>query len=106
MSQEGGTTYDGKSRGSESRFEPALLLEPLLPGVLVLYTFFAGDEDDGKWAGLDEPAEISDVNGRYGVCSEMEALTRKQRCPVSPRCAIHSNSTAGDYAANRCARLR
>jgi hypothetical protein len=49
-------TYDGKSRGSESRFEPALL-EPLPPGVL--YAFFVGDEDDGKRAGLDEPAEFS-----------------------------------------------
>jgi hypothetical protein len=46
-------TYEGKSRGSESRFEPALL-EPLPPGVL--YAFFAGDDDEGNCAGLDEPA--------------------------------------------------
>ena len=52
----GDGTYEGKSRGSESRFEPALL-EPLPPGVL--YAFFAGDEDDGKCAGLDEPAKCS-----------------------------------------------
>ena len=50
-------TYEGKSRGSESRFEPALL-EPLPPEVL--YTFFVGDDDEGNCAGLDDPAEIND----------------------------------------------
>jgi len=47
-----GETYEGKSRGSESRSEPAPL-EPLPPGAL--YAFFAGD-DEGNCAGLDEPA--------------------------------------------------
>lgn len=48
-------TYDGKSRGSESKFEPALL-DPSLPPD-ILYAFFAG-EDEGKCAGLDdEPAD-------------------------------------------------
>lgn len=47
-------TYEGKSRGSESKFEPALL-DPSLPPD-ILYAFFAG-EDEGKCAGLDdEPA--------------------------------------------------
>jgi hypothetical protein len=49
-------TYEGKSRGSESRFEPALL-DPSLPPD-ILYAFLAG-EDEGKCAGLDdEPADI------------------------------------------------
>jgi hypothetical protein len=48
-------TYEGKSRGSESRFELALLDPPLPPGVL--YAFFAGD-DEGNCLGLDEPAEV------------------------------------------------
>ena len=48
-------TYEGKSRGSESRFELALL-DPSLPPD-ILYAFFAG-EDEGKCAGLDdEPAD-------------------------------------------------
>jgi hypothetical protein len=75
--ERGGATYDGKLRGSESVFELALLLEPPLPGVLVLYVFFA-DKDDRKRAGLD----------------------------VSPWCAVHSNSMAGDHATNRCTHLR
>lgn len=48
-------THEGKSRGSESRFEPALL-DPSLPPD-ILYAFLAG-EDEGKCAGLDdEPAD-------------------------------------------------
>jgi hypothetical protein len=53
-------TYEGKSRGSESRCEPALL-DPSLPPD-ILYAFLAG-EDEGKCAGLDdEPADIRVVN--------------------------------------------
>ena len=50
-------TYEGKSRGSESRFELAALLDPSLPPD-ILYAFLAG-EDEGKCAGLDdEPADV------------------------------------------------
>jgi hypothetical protein len=53
-------THEGKSRGSESRCEPALL-DPSLPPD-ILYAFLAG-EDEGKCAGLeDEPADICVVN--------------------------------------------
>lgn len=53
-------TYEGKSRGSESRFELALL-DPSLPPD-ILYAFLAG-EDEGKCAGLDdEPADTRGVN--------------------------------------------
>ena len=57
---EGEATYEGKSRGSESIFEPALL-DPSLPPD-ILYAFFAG-EDEGKCAGLDD--EPADTRGQY-----------------------------------------
>lgn len=91
--------YEGKSRGSESRFELALL-DPSLPPD-ILYAFFAG-EDEGKCAGLDdEPADIR--VGQYNRPTKSQPrciiLTRKQRPPAPSRGAMHPNCTACDRAA-------
>ena len=90
-------TYEGKSRGSESRCEPALL-DPSLPPD-ILYAFFAGEEE-GKCAGLDdEPADIRVVNTTTQPTKDVYMLTRKQRLPGSSRGAMHPNCTACDHAA-------
>ncbi len=73
---EGEGTYEGKSRGSESRFELARL-DPSPPPE-ILYAFFAGD-DEGNWAGLDdEPAARWSVQyGQYNITTKLYILTRK-----------------------------
>ncbi len=55
MLKEGGGTYEGKSRGSESIFELARL-DPSLPPE-ILYAFLAGDDEGNRAGLLDEPAD-------------------------------------------------
>jgi len=92
-------TYEGKSRGSESRFEPALL-EPLPPGVL--YAFFAGDDDEGNCAGLDEPAIRRACRVSGSTKQPSGTRSKIQRCTTYAR----TKATARFFSACYSPRLR